>query len=105
MLLNKHKFSAGDIVTIKLLSGDEVMGKFVEDAMGSITLDRPVMLAMTQKGPAMAPVLLTVNPDSKLTFNTQTVMVMAESDSEIGKQYVYQTTGIQPVTAGSIIKG
>ena len=105
MLLNKHKFSTGDIVTIKLLSGDEVMGKFVEDAMGSITLDRPVMLAMTQKGPAMAPVLLTVNPDSKLTFNTQTVMVMAESDSEIGKQYVYQTTGIQPVTAGSIIKG
>jgi hypothetical protein len=105
MLLNKHKFSAGDIVTIKLLSGDEVMGKFVEDAMGSITLDRPVMLAMTQKGPAMAPVLLTVNPDSKLTFNTQTVMVMAESDSEIGKQYVFQTTGIQPVTAGSIIKG
>jgi hypothetical protein len=63
------------------------------------------MLAMTQKGPAMAPVLLTVNPDSKLTFNTQTVMVMAESDSEIGKQYVFQTTGIQPVTAGSIIKG
>ncbi len=105
MLLNKHKFLAGDIVTIKLLSGDEVMGKFVEDAMGSITLDRPVMLAMTQKGPAMAPVLLTVNPDSKLTFNTQTVMVMAESDSEIGKQYVFQTTGIQPVTAGSIIKG
>jgi hypothetical protein len=32
-------------------------------------------------------------------------MVMAESDSEIGKQYVYQTTGIQPVSAGSIIKG
>lgn len=105
MLFNKQKFIVGDIVTIKLLSGDEVMGKFIEDAMGSITLDRPVMLAMTQKGPAMAPVLLTVNPDSKLTFNTQTVMVMAESDSEIGKQYVYQTTGIQPVTAGSIIKG
>ena len=105
MLFNKQKFTAGDIVTIKLLSGDEIMGKFVEDSMGSITLDRPVMLAMTQKGPAMAPVLVTVNPDSKLTFNTQAVMVMAESDAEIGKQYVYQTTGIQPVTAGSIIKG
>jgi hypothetical protein len=105
MLLNKHKFAVGDIVTIKLISGDEIMGKFLEDAMGSITLDRPVMLAMTQKGPAMAPVLVTVNPDSKLTFNTQAITVMAESDAEIGKQYVYQTTGIQPVSAGSIIKG
>jgi len=99
MLLNKHKFAVGDIVTIKLISGDEIMGKFIEDAMGSITLDRPVMLAMTQKGPAMAPVLVTVNPDSKLTFNTQAITVMAESDAEIGKQYVYQTTGIQPVSA------
>ena len=105
MLFNKQKFTAGDIVTIKLISGDEIMGKFIEDAMGSITLDQPVMLAMTQKGPAMAPVLVTVNPDSKLTFNTQAITVMAESDAEIGKQYVYQTTGIQPVTAGSIIKG
>lgn len=105
MLLNKQKFAVGDIVTIKLLTGDEIMGKFVEDSMGSITLDRPVMLAMTQKGPAMAPVLLTVNPDIKLTFNTQTIMVMAESDAEVGKQYVFQTTGIQPVSAGSIIKG
>jgi hypothetical protein len=105
MLFNKQKFAAGDIVTIKLLTGDEIMGKFVEDSMSSITLDRPLMLAMTQKGPAMSPVLMTVNPDAKLTFNTQTVMVMAETDQEIGKQYVFQTTGIQPVSAGSIIKG
>jgi hypothetical protein len=105
MLLNKQKFAVGDIITIKLLTGDEIMGKFIEDSMGSITLDRPLMLAMTQKGPAMSPVLMTVNPDIKLTFNTQTVMVMAETDAEIGKQYVFQTTGIQPVSAGSIIKG
>ena len=105
MLFNKQKFAAGDIISVKLITGDEVMGKFVEDTMGTITLDRPLMLAMTQKGPAMAPVLVTVNPDSKLTFNTQAITVMAESDAEIGKQYVYQTTGIQPVSAGSIIKG
>ena len=105
MLLNKHKFAVGDIVTIKLISGDEIMGKFIEDAMGSITLDRPVMLAMTQKGPAMSPVLMTVNPDAKLTFNSSAIITMVETDQEIGKQYVFQTTGIQPVSAGSIIKG
>jgi hypothetical protein len=105
MLLNKQKFAVGDIVTIKIVTGDEIMGKFVEDTMGSITLDRPVMLAMMQKGPAMAPVLLTVNPDAKLTFNSNTIITMAESDPEVGKQYVFQTTGIQPVSAGSIIKG
>ena len=105
MLFNKQKFAAGDIVTIKLLTGDEIMGKFVEDSMGSITLDRPLMLTMTQKGPAMSPVLMTVNPDAKLTFNSSAIITMVETDQEIGKQYVFQTTGIQPVSAGSIIKG
>ena len=105
MLCNKQKFAVGDIISIKLITGEEVMGKFVEDAMGSITLDRPVMLAMMQKGPAMSPVLMTVNPDAKLTFNSNAIITMAETDQEVGKQYVFQTTGIQPVSAGSIIKG
>ena len=61
------------------------------------------MLAMSQKGIGMAPVLMTVNPDTKLKFNKQAIMITAHSDDEIAKQYIYQTTGIQPVTNGGIV--
>jgi hypothetical protein len=61
------------------------------------------MLAMSQKGIGMAPILVTVNPETKLRFNKNAVMVSAHSDDEIAKQYIYQTTGIQPISAGSII--
>ena len=98
MLLEKTKFDEGDVITIKLISGEEVIGKFVHDTDQSLTLDKPLMLAMSQKGIGMAPVLVTVNPDTKLKFNKQAVMVTAHSDDEIAKQYIYQTTGIQPVS-------
>jgi hypothetical protein len=103
MLLEKTRFDEGDVITIKLISGEEVIGKFISGDDSVIVLDKPLMLAMSQKGIGMAPVLMTVNPETKLKFSKQAVMVSAHSDDEIAKQYVYQTTGIQPVTAGSII--
>ena len=39
MLFNKQKFAVGDIISVKLITGDEVMGKFVEDAMVAILLE------------------------------------------------------------------
>lgn len=103
MLIETARYDEGDVITLKLISGEEVIGKFVADNEMQITLDRPLMLAMSQKGIGMAPILMTVNPESKLKFNKTAVIVMAKSDDEIAKQYVYQTTGIQPVSAGSII--
>lgn len=103
MLLEKTKFNEGDVLTMKLISGEEVIGKLVSETEEYFTLDRPLMLAIGQKGVAMAPVLMTVNIDSTLKFSKNAVIVMAKSDGEIAKQYVYQTTGIQPVSAGSII--
>jgi hypothetical protein len=104
MLLNKSKFNEGDVITMKLASSEEVLGRYVEEDMVSITISKPLMIAMTPKGPAMAPILMTVNPDKNLTFSKSQITVIAESDKEIADQYVYQTTGIQPVSAGSIIK-
>lgn len=103
MLLEKTRFDENDVVTIKLVSGEEVLGKFIKEDGSSITLDKPLMLAMNQKGMGLVPLLVTVNPDSKLTFNKHGITLLTHSDDEIGKQYIYQTTGIQPVAAGGII--
>lgn len=103
MLLEKKDFDENDVISLKLISGEEVIGKLIKDSNESVELDRPLILAMSQKGVGMAPVLMTVNPESKLKFFKCAVMVMAKSDDEIAKQYVYQTTGIQPVSANSII--
>lgn len=102
-MLFEKKFSDNDVVSLKLASGEEVLGRFVSEDLTSITLSKPLMIAMTPKGPAMAPLMMTVNPDNGLVFSKSQITVSALTDRDIGNQYVFQTTGIQPVSAGSIV--
>lgn len=98
MLIEK-RFGEGDVVSLKLTSGEEILGRYAKEDMVSITLSKPLMIAMTPKGPAMAPVMMTVNPDSDLTFNKSSIIVSANCYKEIADQYVFQTTGIQMPSA------
>lgn len=99
----QKKYTNNDILTIKLQSGEEIVGKFETEDIGSITLSKPLMLGMTQKGPGWAPVLMTVDQEKPLTFAKNCIAITAPTYHEIAQQYLFQTTGIQPVTAGSII--
>jgi len=104
MLLEKTKFKEGDIISLKLISGEEVIGKYVSEDITDMTIHQPTMLAMTQKGPAMAPVMMTVEPDKDYSITKSAIILKGYTQKEIADQYFYQTTGIQPVSAGSIIR-
>ena len=103
MLLQNSKFLSGDTISIKLISGDELIGKYVKEDMTTITLSKPMILAMTPKGPGLAPAMMTVNPEQDFTINKSAVILQGETIKEIADQYTYQSTGIQPVRAGSIV--
>lgn len=104
MLINKAKYTVGDTISFKLGTGEEIIGKLLTEDDKTIVVERPLMLAMTAKGPAMAPVLMTVDPKVTLTFNKNSISILpVETDKEISDQYTLQTTGIQTVSAGSIV--
>ena len=105
MLLQKSKFNQGDIISLKLITGEELLGKYVSEDMMEITLSKPLMLAMTKSGPAMTPAMLTVDPEKDFAISKSAVILKAPTIKEIADQYTYQTTGIQPVSAGSIVTG
>lgn len=105
MLLEKSKFTQGDTVSLKLITGEELIGKYVKEDMATITLSKPLMLAMSKQGPAMMPLMMTVNPEHDFAINKQAIILQGETVKEIADQYTFQTTGIQPVSAGSIVTG
>jgi len=105
MLLSKPKFEAGDVISLKLTTGEEVIGKFVSEDISELVLSKPVMLAMGQKGPAMAPIMMTVDPDKDYAINKNVIVLKELTDKNIADQYTFQTTGIQPVSAGGIVTG
>ena len=103
MLLEKPKFKEGDIVSLKLISGEEIIGKYISEDIADIIIKNPIMLAMTPKGPAMNPMMVTVDLDQEFNIAKSAVILRGNTVKDVADQFIFQTTGIQPVSAGSII--
>jgi hypothetical protein len=93
----------GDVVTLKMSSGEELMGTYKDEDASSITIDRPVTLSVGPKGgPALTPYLMTVNPGNtrNLKINKALVVCVANTDQELASQYTSAMSGIQIAPAG-----
>lgn len=94
MLIDKG-VTEGEVVTIKLTSGEELVAKLVEDGPVYLKLGRPMVLTMGPQGLGMVPYLFTVNPEKDIKLNKSTVTVIEASAKEFSDAYIQQTTGIK----------
>lgn len=102
MLLNYVR-KDGDVVTLKMSSGEELIGSFTSEDSISYVIDRPVTLTVGPKGgPALTPYLMTVSPGNtrNLRINRALVVCIASTDKELADQYTSATSGIQLAPAG-----
>ena len=93
MLIEKP-YEVNDVVSIKLSSGEELIGKLVEEGPEVVTLAKPLMLSMTQKGMGLAPYMFTVNPESTIKFNHKNIITIVKTMDTMAKQYIQSTTGL-----------
>jgi len=93
MLINKG-VSAGEVITLKLTSGEELIAKLVEETDSYYKLSRIQVIGMGPKGPGLMPYLFTVNPDKDIKLLKQTVTVAEATDEAFAKQFIESTTGI-----------
>lgn len=101
MLIDVRK--DGDVVTLKMSSGEEIIGCYMSDDAATYTIDRPVTLSVGPKGgPALTPYLMTVNPAStrNLKINKALVVCIANTDKELADQYTSALSGIQIAPQG-----
>ena len=103
MLVSNNTFDAGDIVTMKLVNGDEIVAKVLKDDVLNYTIDRPCTVVPSAKGMGLIQALFTADTKRSIVLNKQHVMMAALSVDAMVKHYLQTTTGIEPVTAGSII--
>ena len=93
MIIDKG-VSAGDVVTIKLTSGEELIANLVEETDKYIKVSKPRVLASAQGGIGMAPYLFTVDPDKEIKLARATVVVLEPTEKESASSYTKATTGI-----------
>jgi hypothetical protein len=93
-MLIEAPYSVNDVVSIRLSSGEEIVGKLLADDANTIKLKQPLMAMMSEKGLAMIPFMLTVNPESDLTVSKNQIVITAKSYKEVADHYLQSTTGI-----------
>lgn len=92
MLLQKP-MGKGDVVSIKLINGDELIARLDADDHNGITIDRPLALTMQGGGLGMVPWVLLGDKDT-ITIQRSHVFAMVPSKKDAADQYLTGTTGI-----------
>lgn len=94
MLIDKG-VTEGEVVTFKLTSGEELIGKLVELGPLFYKIHRPMVVGMGPNGPALMPYLFTVNPQKDVSINKSVVAVAEATDKSFADQFIQATTGIK----------
>lgn len=84
-----------DIVTMKLVSGDEVVAKLVEIWTGrAYIVTKPHGVMLDKNGFGLIPWILTADPDDKLEVAQSAVAAITKTHDGVRKEYIKQTTGL-----------
>lgn len=95
MLINNNNFKLRDVVTIKMLGGDEIIARLAnENVEHSIEVTKPLVVMMAQQGFGLLPFMLTGVQTETITFMKQHVIAMVHTQDAVMKEYIKQTTGI-----------
>jgi hypothetical protein len=94
MLIDKG-VSTGEVITLKLTSGEEIVAKLIEETPTHYKLSKPMVIGMGQKGPGLMPYLFTVAPEKEVKLLKTTVTVAEATDKTFADQFITSTTGIQ----------
>jgi hypothetical protein len=92
MLISKG-FSNSDIVSLKLINGDELIARFESETADDITIDRPLALTMSREGLGMIPWMM-LGDKSSITLKKSHVFAVVFSQKDAADQYMQGTTGI-----------
>ncbi len=92
MLLQKP-IVQGDVVSLKLINGDEIIARLESDDQHGITVSKPLAITMSAQGLGMIPWIFLGEKDS-YTIKREHIFVMVPSKKDAADQYMQGTTGI-----------
>ena len=102
-MLEKQGYKKDQTVTLKLVNGDELVAKIVEDNPTAFTVSKPCTVIPSAKGLGLVQSLFTSDLNKSISIDKTHVMLHAPTVKDVEDHYIETTTGIKPATAGGII--
>ena len=90
-------YKQNDTITIRTVAGDEVVARFVEEDNNSVTVTKPLAVMVSQQGLGLGPWTFTVDPQTQISINKNTLVFVHKTEAEMAKQYVSSTSGLAMV--------
>lgn len=88
-------YEVGQVYTIKLNSGEELVAKVIEITDTQLTITDPLSIAQGPKGMTLIPSMFTCDPEKPIRLNTSSVTLYGFTEDNVKDQYITMTTGIQ----------
>lgn len=96
MLIDKG-LSTGEIVTIKLTSGEELIARLIEESNDYYKVSKPMVVATTPKGLGLMPYAITVDLDKDLKLSKNNINIIDLTNKDFTNQYIELTTNLKLV--------
>ena len=97
------KYDKDTLVSFKLVNGDEVIAKIVEETTNEFIVSKPLIVVPSQQGIGLMQSLFTSELNKSIHLDKRHVMLHAQTSGALVNHYLQTTTGIEPVGAGGII--
>lgn len=102
-MLVTNKYDKDSIVSFKLVNGDEIVAKIVEESDNDFTINKPCTVMPSNQGIGLLQSIFTSDLNKSISLSKNHVMMHAVTMDRMKDHYIETTTGIKPVTAGGII--
>jgi hypothetical protein len=102
-MLEKTGYAKDTVVSFKIVNGDEIVAKVVEENANGFVINKPTTVMPSQKGLALMQSLFTSDLNKNIVLDKKHVMMHSPTVKDVEDYYIQTTTGIQPVSNGKII--
>lgn len=102
-MLQTKPYDDGQIVSFKLVNGDEIVAKVTSTMLTGWTVTKPCTVIPSPQGLALVQSLFGADINKDIELSKQHVMFHAPVVSQLEDHYIQTTTGIKTVSKGPII--
>lgn len=85
----KNKYSAGDILSFKTVTGDEIVGQIVEIVNGDYEINKPCIVVTSPEGIGLIQAMFGLDPDlENLVLRDQHIVTMCRTHEKMRDHYI-----------------
>ena len=89
MLVENSKYKTGDVINLKLVSGDEIVGELVTQNQSGYELRKPCIVVTSPDGIGLIQAMFGLDPDQEnLTYKDQHVVTVCRTHEKMHEHYV-----------------